>query len=167
MLSGNCFRLLQSANTSRVKTGAGNPPLGNETNLGHSQISRERGEVRSLRGLSWAHSDLRSGHSEIEREFNVGNKSSGMHLRVAAPLILTLENPICPISLSRESWMLHPETSRESNPCGSSSACYVLRVMSVTIPCKHQLIKVLSTFQICLTSFVHVFSSVTIKKYCC
>jgi len=52
MLSGNCFRLLQSANTSRVKTGAGNPPLGNETNLGHSQISRERGEVRSLRGLS-------------------------------------------------------------------------------------------------------------------
>jgi hypothetical protein len=57
ILSGNCFKFLQSAKSNRVKTGAGNPPLGNETNLGHPQIIKEWRELRSMRGLSCAHSD--------------------------------------------------------------------------------------------------------------
>jgi hypothetical protein len=40
ILSGNSFKFLQSSNSSRVKTGAGNPPLGNETNLGHFSINK-------------------------------------------------------------------------------------------------------------------------------
>jgi hypothetical protein len=69
ILSGNCFRLQHFTKASRVKTGAGNPPLGNETNLGHPWIYKTWREVRSLRGLSCAQSDSRSGQSEIEREF--------------------------------------------------------------------------------------------------
>ena len=88
ILSGNSFKFLQLANSSGVKTGAGNPLLGNGTNLGHSQIFKEWREGRSLRGLSCAQSDSRSGQLPIEREFNLGNKSSEMHLREAQPLIL-------------------------------------------------------------------------------
>jgi len=45
ILSGNCFKFLQCRNVSSVKTGAGNPPLGNETNLGHCSISKEWREI--------------------------------------------------------------------------------------------------------------------------